>query len=106
MDEEQRDRQVAQEGVEAGLRDSLKRELEGEIRQVVEAELREELSRELRERLVARLKAELAEEIRPGSPESRPSSKRRSWAGPCLLPRSGNSSGSVGTSGSSIWCSW
>jgi formate dehydrogenase subunit gamma len=63
MDEEQGNRQVAQE-VEAGLRESLKRELEGEIRQVVEAELREELSRELRDRLVARVKAELAEEIR------------------------------------------
>jgi formate dehydrogenase subunit gamma len=63
MDEEQRNRHVAQE-VEAGLRESLKRELEGEIRQVVEAELREELSRELRDRLVARVKAELAEEIR------------------------------------------
>ncbi len=50
-------------GTEAGVRDSLKRELEGEIRQVLEAELREELSQELRERLGARLKAELAEEI-------------------------------------------
>ncbi len=63
MGEEKGNRQVAQEA-EAGLRDSLKRELEGEIRQVVEAELREELSQELRERLVARVKAELAEEIR------------------------------------------
>ena len=50
-------------GVEAGLRESLKRELEGEIRQTLEAELRGELSQELRERLVARLKAELSEEI-------------------------------------------
>jgi len=49
--------------VEAGLRDSLKRELEGEIRRAVEAELTEELSQELRDRIVARLKAELAEEI-------------------------------------------
>jgi formate dehydrogenase subunit gamma len=49
--------------VEALLRDSLKQELEGEIRQALEAELREELSQELRERVVARLKTELAEEI-------------------------------------------
>jgi cytochrome b subunit of formate dehydrogenase len=49
--------------LEVGLRDSLKRELEVEIRQAVEAELREELSQELRDRVVARLKAELGEEI-------------------------------------------
>ena len=62
MDEEKRNQQVAREA-EAALRDSLKRELEGEIRRVVESELREELSHELRERLVARVQAELAEEI-------------------------------------------
>lgn len=62
MDAQRHDTPVAPE-VEAGLRESLKRELEGEIRQALEAELREELSQELRERLVARLKAELAEEI-------------------------------------------
>jgi formate dehydrogenase subunit gamma len=62
MDEEKRNQQVAREA-EAALRDSLKRELEGEIRQVVESELREELGHELRERLVARVQAELAEEI-------------------------------------------
>jgi cytochrome b subunit of formate dehydrogenase len=59
MDEQRTDTQAA----EAGLQDSLERELNGEIRQAVEAELREELSQELRERLVARLKAELSEEI-------------------------------------------
>jgi formate dehydrogenase gamma subunit len=48
---------------EAGLRDSLRHELEGEIRRAVEAELREVLDQELRERVVARLKAELYEEI-------------------------------------------
>jgi len=63
MDEETSGRQASRE-VEIGVRESLKRELEGEIRQVVEAELREELNQELRERLVARVKAELAEEIR------------------------------------------
>ncbi len=50
-------------GVAGDLHDSLKHELESEIRQAVEAELREELSQELRERVVARLRAELAEEI-------------------------------------------
>jgi cytochrome b subunit of formate dehydrogenase len=62
MDEQRTDTQVVPE-IEAGLRDSLRHELEGEIRQALEAELREELSQELRERVVARLKAELAEEI-------------------------------------------
>jgi cytochrome b subunit of formate dehydrogenase len=62
MDAQRHDTPVAP-GTEAGVRDSLKQELEGEIRQALEAELREELSQELRERLVARLKAELAEEI-------------------------------------------
>jgi cytochrome b subunit of formate dehydrogenase len=49
--------------VEPGLRDSLKRELEDEIRRAVEAELTTELSQELRDRIVARLKTELSEEI-------------------------------------------
>ena len=49
--------------MEAGLPDTLKRELEDEIRRVVEAELTAELSQELRDRIVARLRAELAEEI-------------------------------------------
>jgi formate dehydrogenase subunit gamma len=49
--------------VEAGLRESLREELEGEIRRAIEAELREELSQELRERVVARLRADLAEEL-------------------------------------------
>lgn len=62
MDEQRSDGQAAA-AMEHGLRDSLKRELEGEIRQAVEAELREELSQELRERLVARLKGELSVEI-------------------------------------------
>ncbi len=50
-------------GISPDLHDSLRHELEREIRQAVEAELREELSQELRERVVARLRAELAEEI-------------------------------------------
>ena len=62
MEEKRNDPHAISE-VEAGLRDSLKRELEGEIRRAVEAELTEELSQELRDRIVARLKAELAEEI-------------------------------------------
>jgi cytochrome b subunit of formate dehydrogenase/uncharacterized protein (DUF2164 family) len=62
MDEQRSDGQAAA-AMQHGLRDSLKRELEGEIRQAVEAELREELSQELRERLVARLKGELSVEI-------------------------------------------
>ena len=45
------------------LRESFRRELEGDIRQAIEAELHEVLDQELRERVVARLKAELAEEI-------------------------------------------
>ena len=49
--------------VEAGLRDPLREELEGEIRRAIEAELREEISQELRERVVARLRADLAEEL-------------------------------------------
>jgi cytochrome b subunit of formate dehydrogenase len=62
MDAERIDTQV-RTGVEAGLPDSLRRELEAEIRRAVEAELADELSHELRDRIVARLKAELAEEI-------------------------------------------
>ncbi len=62
MDEQRTDRQAVPE-IEAGFRDSLKHELEGEIRQAVESELREVLDQELRERVVTRLKAELAEEI-------------------------------------------
>ncbi|HSB70523.1 MAG TPA: cytochrome b/b6 domain-containing protein [Candidatus Methylomirabilis sp.] len=60
---EQRMQEQGTSDMEGGLRDLLKRELEGEIRQAIEAELREELSLELRERVVARLKTELAEEI-------------------------------------------
>lgn len=62
MDAERNEAQATR-GVEAGLPDSLRRELEGEIRRAVEAELTEELSQELRDRLVARLKIELSEEI-------------------------------------------
>jgi cytochrome b subunit of formate dehydrogenase len=62
MDEQRTDRKAVPE-IGAGFRDSLKHELEGEIRQAVESELREMLDHELRERVVARLKAELAEEI-------------------------------------------
>ncbi len=50
-------------GISKDLHDSLRHELEREIREAVEAELREELSQELRERVVVRLRAELAEEI-------------------------------------------
>ncbi|HSC72148.1 MAG TPA: hypothetical protein VLH58_12390, partial [Candidatus Methylomirabilis sp.] len=60
---EERDDPKAIPEVEAGLRDTLKRELEEEIRRAVEAELTDELSHELRDRVVARLKVELAEEI-------------------------------------------
>jgi cytochrome b subunit of formate dehydrogenase len=62
MDPERTDAQI-RTGVEAGLPDSLRRELEAEIRRAVEAELADELSHELRDRVVARLKAELAEEV-------------------------------------------
>jgi cytochrome b subunit of formate dehydrogenase len=62
MEEKRNDPRAIPE-IEAGLRDSLKRELEEEIRRAVEAELADELSHELRDRVVARLKAELAEEI-------------------------------------------
>jgi cytochrome b subunit of formate dehydrogenase len=62
MEENRNDRQATTE-VEAGLPDSLRRELEDEIRRAVEAELTAELSQELRDRIVARLRAELAEEI-------------------------------------------
>jgi len=62
MEEKRNDPQAVPE-VDARRRDSLKRELEEEIRRVVEAELTDELSHELRDRVVARLKAELAEEI-------------------------------------------
>jgi cytochrome b subunit of formate dehydrogenase len=61
--EDERDNGQAGSSGEAGLRESLRHELEGEIRQAVEAELREVLDQELRERVVARLKAELYEEI-------------------------------------------
>jgi len=62
MDTERQDTPVAQGG-EVKVPDSLRRELEDEIRQAVEEELKEELSHELRERVVARLKAELVDEI-------------------------------------------
>ena len=60
---EQRHDAENRSGVETGLRDPFREELEGEIRRAIEAELREELSQELRERVIARLRAELAEEI-------------------------------------------
>ena len=50
-------------GIETGLRDPLREELESEIRHAIEAELREEFSQDVRERIVARLQAELTEEI-------------------------------------------
>ncbi len=62
MEENRNDPRATPE-VEAGLPDSLRRELEDEIRRAVEAELTAELSQELRDRIVARLKAELVEEI-------------------------------------------
>jgi cytochrome b subunit of formate dehydrogenase len=62
MDPERNDGQGEGLG-DLGLRDSLRHELEGEIRRAVEAELCEVLDQELRERVVARLKAELYEEI-------------------------------------------
>jgi cytochrome b subunit of formate dehydrogenase len=62
MDPERNDGQGERLG-DLGLRDSLRHELEGEIRRAVEAELCEVLDQELRERVVARLKAELYEEI-------------------------------------------
>ncbi len=62
MDEQRKETSGTAE-IAAELHDTLKRELEDEIRKAVEAELREELSQEIRERVVARLKAELAEDI-------------------------------------------
>jgi cytochrome b subunit of formate dehydrogenase len=62
MDPERNDGQGERPG-DLGLHDSLRRDLEGEIRRAVEAELCEVLDQELRERVVARLKAELYEEI-------------------------------------------
>lgn len=62
MHTDREDASGTQEG-EVKVPDSLRHELEGEIRQAVEAELREVLDQELRERVVARVKAELFEEI-------------------------------------------
>jgi cytochrome b subunit of formate dehydrogenase len=62
MNEQRNDGQNGS-GIETGLRDPLREELESEIRHAIEAELREELSQDVRERIVARLQAELAEEI-------------------------------------------
>ncbi|MFI5339610.1 MAG: formate dehydrogenase subunit gamma [Candidatus Methylomirabilales bacterium] len=62
MDPERKDGQGEGPG-DLRLRDSLRHDLEGEIRQAIEAELREVLDQDRRERVVARLKAELAEEI-------------------------------------------